>query len=403
MLRVALALLLAASTTLPPTSSTSTTTPGSGTTTTTAAPPSEVPGDEAQLLALLAAARAHQAELNARIDDTDRQLAANQARLDAANADLVAAQQSAAVADARLAFIRLAQAGALVELRRVAIAAYIHEPAGELANLLVHLNSPADLLDASTFYKIVVGAADNALGRYVRLTGAATTAASKADDARDVATHKQQAVAALQQDLQAVRQTLVGVQRALTDEQAKSNVLVNQLGTGKAEFEAELAKLQEESDSITALLSSLATPGQTPPAPTGGYFTDPVPGAPITQRFGPNSDPFTGIAGFHPGVDFGAPLGTQIHAAGDGTVVFAGEESGYGNYTCINHGQDVATCYGHQSALLVKLGDTVVRNQVIGLVGSTGYSTGPHLHFEVRIGGTPVDPLPWLTPAKKGP
>ncbi len=89
-------------------------------------------------------------------------------------------------------------------------------------------------------------------------------------------------------------------------------------------------------------------------------------------------------------------MGTPIHAAGDGIVVYAGVESGYGNYTCINHGNGIATCYAHQSVIMVKVGDQVTRGQVIGLIGTTGYSTGPHLHFEVRINGQVTNPLPWL-------
>ena len=85
----------------------------------------------------------------------------------------------------------------------------------------------------------------------------------------------------------------------------------------------------------------------------------------------------------------------------NGIVAFAGVESGYGNYTCINHGNGIATCYGHQSVLMVKVGDQVKQGQVIGLVGSTGYSTGPHLHFEVRINGKVTDPLPWLIGVQK--
>jgi murein DD-endopeptidase MepM/ murein hydrolase activator NlpD len=100
--------------------------------------------------------------------------------------------------------------------------------------------------------------------------------------------------------------------------------------------------------------------------------------------------------GFHPGVDFGANFGTPIQAAGDGTVVWAGPNGGYGNCTIVDHGHGMATLYAHQSSILVHVGDQVTHGQVIGQVGSTGYSTGPHLHFEVRINGTPVDPVPYL-------
>jgi murein DD-endopeptidase MepM/ murein hydrolase activator NlpD len=112
--------------------------------------------------------------------------------------------------------------------------------------------------------------------------------------------------------------------------------------------------------------------------------------------FGPRIDPFTGEPAFHAGVDFAAPCGTRIEAAGIGQVVSAGDNGGYGNAIVINHGGGLATLYGHQSAFAVSAGEVVSQEQVIGYVGSTGHSTGCHLHFEVRIGGTPVDPAPYL-------
>jgi murein DD-endopeptidase MepM/ murein hydrolase activator NlpD len=108
-------------------------------------------------------------------------------------------------------------------------------------------------------------------------------------------------------------------------------------------------------------------------------------------------DPIGGSVGFHPGLDFGAEARTQIHAAGGGMVVVAGDCGGYGNCVVIDHGGSLATLYGHQSDVLVRVGDSVTAGQVIGLVGSTGISTGPHLHFEVRLHGAPIDPVPTLT------
>jgi murein DD-endopeptidase MepM/ murein hydrolase activator NlpD len=111
----------------------------------------------------------------------------------------------------------------------------------------------------------------------------------------------------------------------------------------------------------------------------------------LTQRFG-------GANG-HPGIDLGAPYGTQINAAHRGTVIYAGWESGYGNFIQIRHENNVVTCYGHLSKILVHVGQYVDTGQEIGLEGSTGHSTGPHLHFEVRLGGqygTKIDPLAWL-------
>jgi murein DD-endopeptidase MepM/ murein hydrolase activator NlpD len=95
----------------------------------------------------------------------------------------------------------------------------------------------------------------------------------------------------------------------------------------------------------------------------------------------------------HAGIDIPAPIGTRIIAADKGTVIVAGPTGGYGNYTCVQHTKSLSTCYGHQSRILVRPGDDVAAGQVIGLSGNTGNSTGPHLHFETRNGGSPFDPM----------
>jgi len=112
---------------------------------------------------------------------------------------------------------------------------------------------------------------------------------------------------------------------------------------------------------------------------------------------GPVTSPFGYRWGrLHAGIDIGVPVGTPIHAAASGTVVIAGWVSGYGNYTCIDHGGGLATCYAHQSSFATSVGARVSQGQVIGYTGCTGHCFGPHLHFEVRINGTPVDPLGYL-------
>ena len=98
----------------------------------------------------------------------------------------------------------------------------------------------------------------------------------------------------------------------------------------------------------------------------------------------------------HPGIDIGVPTGTPIHAAAAGTVIYCGWMSGYGNLVMIDHGGDLATLYGHQSRIAVSCGESVTQGQVIGYSGCTGFCTGPHVHFEVRVNGSPVDPLGYL-------
>ena len=125
-------------------------------------------------------------------------------------------------------------------------------------------------------------------------------------------------------------------------------------------------------------------------------FVMPVKGH-ITSKFGMRIDPFTKEMRFHSGIDIGAPVGTPIHAAKGGKVIYAGKERGYGNIVIIKHLDNVITKYAHASKLLVKKGDFVKQGDVIALVGSTGRSTGPHLHFEVRLHNKAVNPLKYLS------
>lgn len=116
----------------------------------------------------------------------------------------------------------------------------------------------------------------------------------------------------------------------------------------------------------------------------------------LTSKFGPRKDPFTGVASNHTGIDMACPTGTPIKAAMSGKVVYVGWSNIFGNYVIINHGNGYQSLYGHMSQTLAKKGQEVDHNTKIGLVGSTGYSTGPHLHFTVYKNGNLVDPLSLL-------
>ena len=122
----------------------------------------------------------------------------------------------------------------------------------------------------------------------------------------------------------------------------------------------------------------------------------PAAGKHITSGFGYRSDPFAGSAAFHAGLDFKGPTGAPIFSAAKGRVVFVGQRPGYGNCVDIDHGNGLRTRYAHMSAFRARVGQTVMAGQPIGAVGSTGRSTGPHLHFEVRLHGQPVNPRPFL-------
>jgi murein DD-endopeptidase MepM/ murein hydrolase activator NlpD len=116
----------------------------------------------------------------------------------------------------------------------------------------------------------------------------------------------------------------------------------------------------------------------------------------ISSSFGSRVDPFTGYTAFHAGIDFAGESGAQVAAVATGVVIWSAERMGYGNLVEVNHGGGYVTRYAHNSANLVKVGDTVQKGQVLALIGTTGHSTGPHVHFEVLHGGSPVDPMAFI-------
>ena len=164
----------------------------------------------------------------------------------------------------------------------------------------------------------------------------------------------------------------------------------------------------EEANSLASASAQLATQIQSaqaaPTSPGQGSDGSPPPPASAPSSSGliwPVSGPITSPFGMrwgslHPGLDIGAGMGTPIKAAAAGRVLVAGYNGGYGNLVVIDHGNGLATAYAHQSQIAVSVGQQVAQGQVIGYVGSTGFSTGPHLHFEVRVNGSPVDPMGYL-------
>jgi murein DD-endopeptidase MepM/ murein hydrolase activator NlpD len=171
---------------------------------------------------------------------------------------------------------------------------------------------------------------------------------------------------------------------------------ISRLRQDRGALEAAEDQLSKDSENIAALIQQrLAEQAHSNIAavlPSTGFMGYPCNG-PITSPFGDRMHPILGYVRFHSGLDFGADYGSPIFAAQAGTVILAGWYGGYGQAVLIDHGGGVTTLYGHTSDLYVSEGDTVQRGQAIATIGSSGLSTGPHLHFEVRVSGEPVNPI----------
>jgi murein DD-endopeptidase MepM/ murein hydrolase activator NlpD len=195
-------------------------------------------------------------------------------------------------------------------------------------------------------------------------------------------------VARRHQEVVEVKDELVQQREQIADVRATKHQALVSTREDRRALETHLASLEKEQAKIQARLAGGG--GAAGPIRQGsGRFIWPVNGtftSPFGMRWGR----------LHAGIDIAVPVGAGLRAADSGTVAIAGWVGGYGNYTCINHGGGLSTCYGHQSSIGVSVGQSVSQGQVIGSSGNTGNSTGPHLHFEVRINGNPVDPMGYL-------
>lgn len=199
-------------------------------------------------------------------------------------------------------------------------------------------------------------------------------------------------------DIKKLAQVIKQKKGTIEEKEAEQKTLYDKLKIRRAEFERNIAELEKSSQQMEGLIArkiaERARAGLQAPT-SSGQFIWPVKGR-ITSTFGYRRNPMWGGRNFHTGLDIANSYGLPISAADSGEIIFAGWWDGYGKAVVIDHGHGTSTLYGHMSRLYASTGQTVSKGQVIGLLGSTGYSTGPHLHFEVRKSGKPVNPRPFL-------
>jgi murein DD-endopeptidase MepM/ murein hydrolase activator NlpD len=184
-------------------------------------------------------------------------------------------------------------------------------------------------------------------------------------------------------------------QSNLKDARQEKGVYLRELRTKEDRLQSLLRQFEQDERQIVNQIAAASRRPRTGEAPLPaftGRFMKPVNGT-MTSGFGNRLHPILKVNRLHAGVDFGAPTGTPIYAAAAGEVIGASYMGGYGNVVILDHGGGISTVYAHCSRILVRVGQRVDRGQHIAAVGSTGLSTGPHLHWEVRVSGRPVNPL----------
>jgi len=325
-----------------------------------------------------------QAALQRDLDRRQAELGRIQARLRAERARLVRLRS-------RLKVVRRALGGRLVEM-------YKTQPP-DLVTVVLDAEGFADLLERTEFLERV-----SDQDRRVVILVRDAKADAKATEARlDRLEGRQRrltaAVLARREEVRQVKGELVGTRVGYSRTKGDKAAALVKVRGDRHELESHVDSLEREQGAVLAALQRAQNANR-------AAFSGSAPAAGPIRGSGrliwPVNGPITGVFGesrpghMHAGIDISAPTGTPIRAADSGKVVLMAFTGGYGNYTCIQHTATLSSCYAHQSSYATSAGANVRQGQVIGAVGSTGHSTGPHLHFEVRVNGSPVSPMGYL-------
>ena len=194
--------------------------------------------------------------------------------------------------------------------------------------------------------------------------------------------------------IEQITSKLKNIEEDIVYQQKKQKEILSKLRQETAMYESSERQLERESIKLVYKISELSTGKNDNPESTGS-FSYPV-RAPITSPFGPRRHPIFGVRSMHSGIDLAAPYGTPIKASEGGVVIYSGWYGGYGKVVILDHAKGFSTLYAHLSSTKVTVGSRVKQGEVVGFEGSTGYATGPHLHFEVREQGKPKNPVIYL-------
>jgi murein DD-endopeptidase MepM/ murein hydrolase activator NlpD len=341
------------------------------------------------------------------LQDTDQLLAATQGRLDSLGLQLTNARARLAAIDAQLSIVSAAlrDKGAQLEVLLGVLVAeqaavnqriadiYINAPTG-YSQALSNSQDFADVVTANQFAGSVIRSDASTMLKLEQTKGQVE------GQRNDIATHQaaivqaRNAQAAELQQIDNILRQQAGVRAQQHGLLVQQSQLLRQVNGQRNAYVKAIQELQRENNLLSAIIRG-AQRGQRVIQGVGGYLKWPVSG-PITSPFGWRIHPIYGYRSFHTGIDIGVPTGTIVKAARYGKVIYTGYNGAFGLVVIIDHGNSLATMYAHLSRVFVSAGQSVRTLQSIAASGNTGWSTGPHLHFQVDLQGQPVNPLSWL-------
>jgi murein DD-endopeptidase MepM/ murein hydrolase activator NlpD len=354
---------------------------------------SDLTGREHSILQLLAESDQRRAVAQRNLDRVEYKLAVARTQLRRIETSL-----DATTIELHLKTQVLEQTLASLSLQQEVLAARVREIyMGSPSTFTKAFSLAEDFSDlvAANEYAVSVIRSDQQIVAEIQATKATIEAQRTDIEARQqvLATRRAEAAKVAQQ-IAAMVSERAAARGAILQEIARRNALLDQVRSRKSAYTRALNSLLAESRSIEALLRG-AQRGQSVIQGRGGYLKWPVTGH-ITSGYGWRTHPIYGDRSFHTGIDIGAPSGRTVRAARYGRVLYTGYKGAYGLVVIIDHGNSLATIYAHLSRTYVRSGERVSTLESIGAVGSTGWSTGPHLHFEVRVNGQHQNPIRWL-------
>lgn len=315
-------------------------------------------------------------------------------RIEVVERDLTAAQQ-------RLNFLTRELQGILSKLDKRtdlftdrAVAAYMAGPTSHIEGLL-SATTFNEVVDRTSYYESALDADSKLVSEIEVLRDGTEIKRDQVEEEEELIAAQKLALEADKADLAQIlqeRQSALDAQNAVL---AQKEALLAGAESKKRQYLQVVAQLDADADRIQSILAARSA-GAVGALPVGGGQLLWPANGPLTSGYGYRTHPIFGDGRMHTGIDIGAAYGAPVIAADSGVVAYVGVMSGYGNVIVVDHGGGLATTYNHLSAFGVSSGQSVGRGMPIGNVGCTGYCTGPHLHFEVRINGSPVDPMPYL-------